>query len=152
MLPRGTVQTLPFAMLLLAHGISTSPAIDFARDVQPVLAEHCYQCHGEVRQKSGLRLDSKAAALKGGDKFGPDIVPGSASASRLIQMIRGTAKGKAMPPEGDRLSARKIKVLSDWIDLGAVWPDGIDAAVTEDRSNHWSFKPLPTVIPASTTS
>src|ERR1043165_7497783 len=49
--------------------------VDFARDIQPILSKFCYECHGPEKQKGGLRLDQKAAALKGGDS-GPLLVPG----------------------------------------------------------------------------
>ena len=54
----------------------TAEPIDFVRDVRPILQQHCYRCHGEKKQKSGLRLDIKSEALKGGDNQGPSIVAG----------------------------------------------------------------------------
>ena len=50
--------------------------VDFVRDVRPIFQKHCYECHGEKKQKSGLRLDVKAAALKGGDEHAPNIIAG----------------------------------------------------------------------------
>src|SRR5881409_1913718 len=49
--------------------------IDFVQDIQPILTNSCYECHGAEKQKGGLRLDQKAAAFKGGDS-GPVLVPG----------------------------------------------------------------------------
>jgi len=50
--------------------------IEFTKDVEPILAKSCYSCHGAKKQESGLRLNEKAAALKGGDSFGKSgIVP-----------------------------------------------------------------------------
>ena len=54
--------------------------IDFAKDIQPILQANCYKCHGPNAQLSGLRLDSKQAAIAGGS-LGKDIVPGKAFAS-----------------------------------------------------------------------
>ena len=57
--------------------------IDFVKDIQPIFAEHCYQCHGGHKQEAAFRLDHKPSALKGGD-FGAAIVPGKADDSRLL--------------------------------------------------------------------
>src|SRR5579884_882200 len=63
-----------------------APRVDFARDIQPVLQARCYSCHGPKRQRSGLRLDVRAAALQGGDS-GPVLVPGKSAASVLFHRI-----------------------------------------------------------------
>jgi hypothetical protein len=115
--------------------------VDFVRDVRPIFERHCYECHGEKKQKSGLRLDIKAAALKGGDNHGPDIVPGKAKDSPLIHFIATDDEDEIMPPKG-RLAVSEIDILTRWIQEGAVWPDGVDRAMLEDRTDHWSFKPL----------
>jgi mono/diheme cytochrome c family protein len=120
--------------------------IDFARDVRPIFAEHCYQCHGAKKQEGGLRLDRKAAALRGGDNYAPAITPGKSSDSPLWKFLAREDADLQMPPEGPRLSAAKIEILKRWIDEGANWPD--DAA--SGMSQHWSFQtvtrpPLPLV-------
>ena len=63
--------------LLIALPAAAAP-VDFVHDVRPILDRHCIECHGEKKQKSGLRLDVKAAAFKGGDGEGPAIVAGNA--------------------------------------------------------------------------
>ena len=75
-------------------------AADFLRDVQPILAEHCTQCHGvdEKERKSGLRLDQRDAALKGGDSGTAAIVPGKPDKSELIRRITSTDPDEVMPP------------------------------------------------------
>ncbi len=113
---------------------------DFARDIQPLFANHCVKCHGPEKQKGGLRLDAKAAALRGGDE-GKVILPGKASESRLVHVVSGTEKDKVMPPKGERLSATEIAALRTWIDQGASWPD--DGAAARVRSGHWAFQPVP---------
>ena len=60
--------------------------VDFIHQVQPILKESCYSCHGPEKSKGGLRLDVKARALKGGDS-GPAIVAGNSSQSTLIARI-----------------------------------------------------------------
>src|SRR5438093_13586527 len=69
-----------FPALLAGLSISASSAlasdgVDYLRDVKPILSEHCYSCHGAQKQESGLRLDTVAAARRGGNT-GPAIVPG----------------------------------------------------------------------------
>jgi cytochrome c553 len=127
---------------------------DFSKDVRPLLQKHCYQCHGPEKQKSGLRLDIREAALTGGDGYAPVIVPGKSAESPLIRFMRGEEKGMEMPPEKDRVSEQEIEIIAGWIDGGAIWPDGIDDAVMVDKTDHWAFKPLgphvaPAMIPAN---
>lgn len=126
---------------------ASSPAaeaspIDFVKDVRPIFQAHCYDCHGEDKQKSGLRLDVKSAAMTGGDNHGPDIIPENAAESPLIQFLHSTKEDEMMPPKGDRLSEKEIAILTAWVNEGAVWPDGVDLVELEDTSDHWSFKPL----------
>ncbi|MEX2027695.1 MAG: DUF1549 domain-containing protein, partial [Pirellulaceae bacterium] len=113
-----------------------SAVVDFTRDVRPILAEHCYQCHGRRKQEGGLRLDRKASALKGGDSYAPAIVPGKSSDSPLFQFVAQADADLQMPPEGERLATAKIEVLKRWIDEGAKWPD--DGA--QVPTAHWSFQ------------
>ncbi len=129
-----------FCGLLLASQASSAP-VDFAREVRPILQAHCYECHGEEKRKSGLRLDIKSEALKGGDNHGPDILPGNAQDSPLIHFITTDDEDKLMPPDG-KLSAQEIALISRWITEGAVWPEGVDTAQLEDKTDHWAFKPL----------
>lgn len=127
--------------LILLTSSSLAAAVDFVREVRPILKNHCYSCHGEKKQKSGLRLDIKAAAFKGGDKHSPDIISGKAKDSPLIHFITTDEEDELMPPKG-KLPASDIATLTNWINEGAPWPDGVDLAKLEDRRDHWSFKPL----------
>ncbi len=121
--------------------------VDFVREVRPIFEKHCAECHGEKKQKSGLRLDVKAAALKGGDEHAPDIIVGRAKESPLLKFVLSEDKEERMPPKGERLSAEEIAALTRWIDEGAVWPDGVDAVKLADPHDHWSFKPLTNLTP-----
>ncbi len=116
--------------------------VDFVHDVRPILGKHCYECHGETKHKGGLRLDVKAAALKGGDNEGPNIIPGKAHESSLVHFVSSSDEDEIMPPKGDRLSAAQIATLTAWINEGAVWPDGVDKVKLKNPADHWSFKPL----------
>ncbi|HVJ87393.1 MAG TPA: DUF1549 domain-containing protein, partial [Caulifigura sp.] len=127
------------AVALVATSATAADKVDFVRDVQPLFKAHCSSCHGE-KQLSGLRLDAKAAAFKGGESNGVVIVPGKAKESVLIRLVRGDDKDQRMPPEGDPLTAAQVDLLIRWIDEGANWPDGVDTV--ENRLDHWSFQPL----------
>jgi mono/diheme cytochrome c family protein len=121
---------------------STSAEVDFVRDVRPIFQTHCYGCHAEESQKSGLRLDIKSEAFRGGDGYGPSVIAGEPDESPLIQMVSGDDEDMRMPPDGDGLSAEEIKTLTDWVAQGASWPDGVDTAKLVDKRDHWAFKPV----------
>ena len=113
--------------------------VDFAKDIQPLLAKHCYSCHGSEKQKAGLRWDDKAAALKGGDN-GPVLVSGKSAESRTINLVAGLEADAVMPPKGERLSPEQIGLLRAWIDQGVNWPETGESLEAKKR-NHWAFKP-----------
>jgi ankyrin repeat protein len=96
--------------------------IDFARDVQPILRQHCIGCHGPTQQQAGYRLDRRREALSG--TLRPLIIPGSSESSRLYRRISGSEFGTQMPPT-ESLSPRDIETIKAWIDEGAPWPDAL---------------------------
>ena len=122
----------------------------FEREVRPVLAEHCFPCHGPRVQQAGLRLDTRAGALKGGEK-GPALVPGRPEASRILSAVRH--QGLAMPP-GKKLPEVQIAGIERWIRMGAPWPVaaaagpalGDQAAISRKAREHWSFRPVPSNV------
>jgi ankyrin repeat protein len=91
--------------------------VDYDKDVRPLLAQNCYSCHGDTVQQSGLRLDLRQNALRGGD-YGPVIIPGKSSDSKLIKRLVDGDGGMQMPPTG-ALTAEEIGILRAWIDQGA---------------------------------
>jgi len=91
--------------------------IDFEKDVKPLLAQKCHACHGEDVQQSGLRLDKRQNAMRGGD-YGPVIIPGKSADSKLIRRLVSGDGGLQMPPTGP-LSNEEIGILRAWIDQGA---------------------------------
>ena len=111
-------------------GFAAEP-VDFVRSVRPILQQHCYRCHGDEKQKSGLRLDIKSEALKGGDSYGPSIVAGDLDDSPLIELVTSEDEDSRMPPEGERLSSDEIQILSEWVKQGASWPDGVEPGRTQ---------------------
>jgi ankyrin repeat protein len=95
--------------------------VDFNTDVRPILASKCFGCHSAIQQQSGLRLDRRQEALRGGD-YGVVIVPGKSAESRLILRLVGGDFGLQMPPTGP-LSPEEIGILRAWIDQGGDYPD-----------------------------
>src|SRR5690349_6279511 len=91
--------------------------VDFEADVQPILAQKCYSCHGEEAQQSGLRLDKRQNALRGGD-YGPVIIVGKSAESKIIRRLVNGDGGLQMPPTGP-LTDEEIGILRAWIDQGA---------------------------------
>jgi hypothetical protein len=127
-------------LLAIMEPTATAQAVDYLRDVKPILAERCTSCHGAIRQKGGLRVDT-AAAIRRGGTGGPAIVPGQSDASILIDRITaGETSSDRMPPpsEGVALGAHEVGILRDWIDRGAVAPP--EPAVPDPR-RHWAYVP-----------
>ncbi|PYV39968.1 MAG: hypothetical protein DMG06_21655 [Acidobacteria bacterium] len=120
--------------------------VDFARDVQPIFQSRCASCHGNDVQMSGLRLDNRMSALKGGKSGRPAIVPGRSSESLLIRYVSGVDPKVIMPPTGERLRSDEIHLLSQWIDEGATWPEEMGSPKQQGSQvlDHWAFKPIQT--------
>ena len=125
----------------------------FEARVRPLLAEHCFSCHGPRRQRAGLRLDSREALLQGSEN-GPVVTAGKPDESALILAIRHEGEVK-MPPKG-KLPPEAVAVLTTWVTMGAPWPDTpagaattTDHAIAAARKNHWAFRPVQRpVVPA----
>src|SRR4051794_16133509 len=92
----------------------------FEAKVRPVLVENCFSCHGEKKQRGGLRLDSRSAILEGGDQ-GPAVVPGEPEKSLLVKAIGHEDKDLKMPPN-KKLAKEQVADLTRWVKLGAPWP------------------------------
>lgn len=107
-----------------------SITIDYDEHVKPILMSKCFGCHGPTQQQSGLRLDLRQNALRGGD-YGVVLVPGKSAESKLIQRIAGPDAGLQMPPTG-ALETEEIAILRAWIDQGAEMPGrATETAVVE---------------------
>src|SRR3954447_26686595 len=102
------------AVLVGCHSVVAGPG-DSGREVKPLLARHCVSCHGAAKPRGGLRLDTAAAAIKGG-KAGPSVVPGHAEESLLIEAVTGDATTERMPLKRPPLSDLEIATLRGWID------------------------------------
>lgn len=148
------MRMLSLAVCLLLLAVSRLGAesvdattIDFVRDIQPILENRCHECHSEDLQRSGLRLDIKSEAFKGGELYGEGIIPGKPEESPIYQFLADEEADLSMPPEGEPLPATEVELIHRWIAQGADWPDGVDKAVLEDPRDHWSLKPVTEVEP-----
>jgi hypothetical protein len=131
-------------MALIAAAPGPSPAadrprVDFEHDILPLLKDRCFSCHDGRKHTSGLRLDVKARALKGGESGKPAVVPGDSAKSELIRRVTSTDEAVAMPFKLERLSAAQVQTLREWIDAGAAWPDAL--AGDDPSLRHWAFRP-----------
>lgn len=133
--------SLPVVLIALWLPAALPPGaeapVDYVREVKPILTKRCLACHGALKQKARLRLDTAASIRKGGDS-GPAIEPGMASESLLIDKVCA-AEGERMPPEGEPLSADEVSRLRAWIDQGASAP--ADEKPQSDPRKHWAFLP-----------
>jgi mono/diheme cytochrome c family protein len=130
------------SLAMVATGNLGAAEVDFARDVRPIFREHCYSCHGEDKQKSGLRLDNRRSAFKGGEAHRPDIIAGNAAQSPLLHFVRSDDVEKRMPYQEAPLSPEEIATLKKWIDEGAIWPESANDVTLDDPREHWSYQPL----------
>ncbi|MES2595469.1 MAG: PSD1 and planctomycete cytochrome C domain-containing protein [Verrucomicrobiota bacterium] len=112
--------------LLWFSAMHAMAAIDFSRDIQPILSENCYHCHGPdaAKRKGDLRLDEEKAA-----KSGSTILPGKADESELVKRIFSHDPEEVMPtPKSNRkLTEAQKQLLKQWITEGAPW------------GKHWAF-------------
>lgn len=117
--------------LIVVQSAAMAGDIDFTTQIQPILSENCYACHGpdEATIEGGLRLDVQELAFKGGDS-GKAIVPGDAKASLIMERILHTDPKEVMPPpdKKKRLPPEQVQLIRDWINQGAEW------------GTHWAFQ------------
>src|SRR4051812_24139586 len=79
-------------------------AIDFKRDIQPIVEKSCVKCHGRGRDKGGFVFETRESLLKGGDS-GPAVVEGNSAESLLIELVSGLDPDNVMPAKGTKLTA-----------------------------------------------
>ena len=134
-----TVRMLALALLAnicsrhaLAEDLGLGGVLQFNRDVRPILADHCYACHGPDAhsRKAKLRLDKSDSAL-GTNKEGAAIVPGKPDLSEMVSRIHSKDSDEVMPPPklNKPLSLEEKKILVRWIAEGAKY------------ERHWAFEP-----------
>ena len=123
-----------------AQAGTPAPAPVYAADIQPILEQHCYECHGPNKSKGSLRLDLRARAFKGGVN-GPAIVAGDAEHSLLLRRLQGLDGEDQMPLKKDPLPAETIARIRAWIQAGAVWPEQAQTAAADATHEHWAYQP-----------
>jgi mono/diheme cytochrome c family protein len=131
-----------FVFLISPAAFGAEP-VDYRKQIQPVLRERCYACHGALRQNAKLRVDSGAAMIAKGV-----IAPGKPDASELLARISSKDEETRMPPEGLPLKPEQIALIKAWIEQGAKVP--ADDKPEPDPRDHWSFRtpqrpPVPNV-------
>jgi len=130
---------------LVAQAEQTFPADQiafFEKSVRPVLVENCHECHGAKRQKNGLRLDSREAALRGSD-FNKVVVAGDPGNSLLIKAVRHAANVEPMPNKKAPLASSQIEALAQWIKMGLPWPKEVAGEDGKPKwQQHWAFQPV----------
>ncbi len=139
------------AIAWLPLAASDAWAVDYVKDVAPIFKQHCLECHGPDEQESSLRVDRRAALLRGGDYGEPSIVPGKAAESYLFQVVAGKNDELVMPPEGAPLSTDELAVLREWINAGAEMPAELSGD-DQVELTHWSFQPVEPVEPPAADS
>ena len=108
---------------------SDKAAVDFARELYPVLQRSCLECHGAKKQEGDLRLDQRQAVLESGT-----VVAGNPDDSELLRRItlpRG--HDEIMPAIGEPLHTKQIHIIRRWIQQGAIWPKDFQPG------KHWSY-------------
>jgi hypothetical protein len=127
------------AGVFAAHEPRLPDAVDFNREVRPILSNKCFHCHGpdEDARKGRLRLDTREGATRTRNGFAP-VVPGKSGESEMILRVASSDDDEVMPPPDakiGRLTPAEVVTLERWIDAGASY------------QSHWSFAPLRPATP-----
>jgi cytochrome c553 len=121
-----------FLVISLAAFLVPALGSDYRIDIKPMLKKRCVGCHGPLKQKSGLRLDTGRSIHEGGKN--------GAVLDSLIERVTSEDEEERMPPEGPPLSESEVRALKDWIDSGGPFPE--DEIATDSPESHWSFQPI----------
>jgi mono/diheme cytochrome c family protein len=150
---------LPSAALFATDAANPQGAEFFDKNIRPILSDNCFKCHSHAADKikGGLLLDSREAALTGGDT-GPAVIPGNLEKSLLIEAIGYANSDLQMPPKkgtGKKLSDEQIELLTEWVKMGAPWGSADVApakgqkmttrakgGITAEDRKWWSFQPI----------
>ena len=151
-----SIVTAPFAIATTLLLLSLAPVNVMAREsdpsrqdsssqyleiVKPLLEKHCYACHSGLKQAAGLRLDTAAFILQGGES-GPILNTSQWSESEILKRITAT-DDSVMPPkhEGERLSETQVKQIETWLQAGVAAIPNEEPSFSPDQ--HWAFQPIP---------
>ncbi len=142
-----------FASLISLPGVAADlpkeQAEFYLNTILPIFSENCYRCHSAEggKDKGGLTLDTREAMLKGGDT-GPAVSPGDPGKSLILKAVSYKDPDLQMPPKGEKLTAKQITDLTEWVKMGA--PVSSDAkavksklsGLTDKARAHWAFQPV----------
>ena len=155
-----------FASSVLAVALATS-LVSAAEDASlvfqkahAVLEKNCFKCHSHVANKikGGLLLDSREAALAGGDT-GPAMVAGKPEESLLLKAVSYRDPDLQMPPKEGKLADADITALTEWVKAGAPWPQAEKSGeaagmkrrtkgkITDEDRQWWAFQSVKNVLP-----
>ncbi len=134
--------TLPLALLFLATAVLAWPVPAEAQDspfdafkrIEPILQQHCVECHGPAKQSANLRLDQREHAVKGGSSQQP-VVGGSIETNELLKRVKSSDPEYRMPRHRPALSAAEIESIEAWVKEGSPWPSA-KAGRDESASSH----------------
>lgn len=129
---RSQVPTALSVILIAVTWLSLLPAeeIDFASQIQPILAKRCYACHGPDHQQAGLRFDQRESLLTEAESGQIAVKPGDPDQSEMLKRVSSHDDSSRMPPEGKSLTSSEIASLRAWIENGAKF------------TKHWAFQPI----------
>ena len=139
----------PFLAAPRAHA---GPEPGYLADIKPLLRQRCYSCHGALRQKAGLRLDT-ADAIRRGSTLRPATTPSHGANPDhhpLLERVTHPDKDERMPPDGDPLTPAQVALLREWVRAGMPF---VGAELPEpDPRDHWAFRnpvrpPVPVPVP-----
>jgi mono/diheme cytochrome c family protein len=110
--------------------------VDFLADIQPILTAHCVKCHGPQRQSSGLRLDAREFAMRGGDS-GRDVLGGTLETNELAARVSSSDRTYRMPKNAPPLSSAQIELVRRWVAQGTPWPAPRASAPSQRFYERW---------------
>ena len=126
-----TVALILSMTALASPATADDSAVDYVRDVKPLLAAHCVRCHGPTKPKAGLRLDTAKGAAAA-------VTPGNGPESPIVLALLGEGDGERMPLKRPPLKDKEIEAVRRWIDAGARAP--LDEVPSKPPA-HWAFVP-----------
>ena len=132
---------LAMPLVFCLQVICAAQQVEFEREIALILKNRCWDCHNAETHEGELRLDTLQGMLKGGGSGIAAVIPGQPERSYLIEVISHLDPDLKMPPDQDKIPAKEIDLLRQWIKQGAKWPgqQGITKGV---QSDHWSFQPV----------
>lgn len=107
--------------------LSSQQIVDLNLEVRSIFAHNCYKCHSSAKVEGELRLDKKEYVMRGGES-GDVLSIGHPEESEMIRrLLLPRDDDESMPPKGKTLTDKEISTLKLWIEVGAPWPDSLEA-------------------------